>query len=111
MKFKIFLFLVILISACNNKKNPDVSGIAVDTRLHRFDQFLFERVDTSNMQEGIGIMQKEYAFFTNDFFVNILGVPAPHANNNDTSANTSFGELKRFIRLTRPLYDSLVRSK
>src|SRR5689334_11074278 len=107
MKRYFVLALMIFISACKNKKGPDVSGIPVDISIHRFDRFLFEQVDTSNLAPAMSQAQKEYGFFAADFFNNILGLPFPEGKANDSSDHAAFSELKRFLRITRPLYDSL----
>ena len=98
---------IIFSLACNNTEGPDVSGIRVDITIHRFDRFLYEKLDTNNIQHGMAQVQQQFPFFAADFFQNILGLPFPVNGSIDTAATHSFTEIKRFLTLTRPLYDSL----
>ena len=95
--------LIIFLTACNNGKGPDVSGIPVNVKIHRFDRFLYEQLDTSNMPGAMNQMQQQFPFFATDFMNNILGLPMAV----DSGTGTGPAELKRFIRITRPLYDSI----
>jgi hypothetical protein len=52
-------------------------------------------------------MQQSFPFFAADFMQNILGLPFNPVVTADSGSNVTTQELKRFIRLTRPLYDSL----
>ena len=74
MKKIIFaLCAIVLINACNNKKNaPDVSKIAVAVSIERFDKAFFS-LDTNNIVKGLYDLNQKFPFFTNDFTTNILG--------------------------------------
>jgi hypothetical protein len=104
--FFIILFLIVAVCGCNNK-TPDLSGIKVDTRIGRFDQQLFEKTDTNTIQQGARNLLSTYPYFTNDFLVNILGLPPFTPTTTDSALHVTLSELKHFIRVTRPLYDSL----
>src|SRR5687767_7649832 len=103
MKWILIPALIIFVTACNNEKGPDVSGIPVNIKFHRFDRFMYEQLDTSNMPVAMNQMEKQFPFFATDFLRNILGLPMSV----DSSTPYSSAELKRFIRITRPLYDSI----
>ena len=107
MKWMCIPVLLIGFAACNNQEGPDVSGVPVNMKVHRFEQFLFENLDTNNIQSGLEAMKGSYPFFANDFIINILGLPYGPVSNTDTTGEIVSRELKRFIRLTSPLYDSL----
>jgi hypothetical protein len=106
MKLNLILILLIFLAACNNNTGPDVSGVPVDISIHRFDKFLFEKVDTNDMPRAMKSIEQQYPFFADDFFSNILGLPRLEGMAID-STSYSFSEVKRFLKLTRPLYDSL----
>ncbi|MEO6000074.1 MAG: hypothetical protein ABIN89_24765 [Chitinophagaceae bacterium] len=110
LRFKNILFsfvLLLTIAGCNNNSAPDVSAISVNTSIGRFDKLLFEKIDTGSMATGIKELQYAFPYFTNDFINNILGLPIVSASTTDSVANITLSELKRFIKITRPLYDSL----
>jgi hypothetical protein len=106
IKGSVFIILIFVLSACNNGNAPDVSGIKVNLQIRRFDQYLFEKTDTANLATGIKQLTATFPSFTGDFMANILGLPFG-GNLSDSSMARSVSELKRFIRITRPLYDSL----
>src|SRR5687768_5278910 len=107
MKRIITGMLIIFFAACKDNEGPDVSGIAVNINIHRFDRFLFEKLDTNNMVQGLQQMQESFPFFAGDFMQNILGLPFNPAMSPDSGNHVITQELKRFITLSRPLYDSL----
>jgi hypothetical protein len=105
-KNSFFLSAVLLILVgCNNA--PDVSGIKVTTTIGRFDKFMFEKIDTNSIEQSIKNLQSTFPWFTNDFISNILGLTTLSSSTFDSAANVTFSELKHFIHVTRPLYDSL----
>ena len=65
MKWMFIPALVVFLIACGNEKGPDVSGVPVNIKLHRFDRFLYEQLDTSNMPVAITEMEKQFPFFCN----------------------------------------------
>lgn len=100
------IFLLTIVAGCGQRGTPDVSGIQLKIQVARFDKFMFEKTDTSSIQ-GVAGLQAAFPYFADDFITNILGLPAFRAASADSSATITFSELKRFIRITRPLYDSL----
>ncbi len=105
---KTFLSIAVLLTlaGCNNNA-PDVSGIKVVTTVNRFDKFLFEKIDTNSIQQSTKNLQSAFSYFTNDFLSNILGLPALTPSTSDSAVTVTLSELKHFIHVTRPLYDSL----
>ena len=107
---KIFAVLALagcMLAGCRNHNIPDVSRIAVDARIERFDRFLFQQTDTTAAASGFQQLQSAFPYFTNDFVTHILELPPAVAPYTDTASAATFSELKHFIRLTRPIYDSL----
>ena len=64
-----FIFCI----SCNQRKGPDVSAIAVNVKLKRFEQDLFS-LDTNKLQESLQILQQNYPHFLPDFTYGILGL-------------------------------------
>jgi hypothetical protein len=94
-------------AGCKNNHTPDVSNIKVDITIDRFDKFLFEKVDTLSIAKGANDLQAAFPYFTNDFISNILGLRVITPTTTDSAASATLFELKHFIHVTRPLYDSL----
>lgn len=75
MKFSTCLaFIAITFAACNGhqKKGPDLSGIAVNTTIERFDKAYFS-LDSNKLDDGLKSLQQQFPWFTNDFTAHILG--------------------------------------
>ncbi len=107
----IVVYLLFLsITGCKQKNTPDVSGIEVKINIERFDQFMFRKMDTADITRGAAELQSAYPYFTNDFLVYILGLPGLAQSLPNTALHVTRAELKRFITLTTPLYDSLAAS-
>lgn len=106
---KRLLLLIVLtgVISCNENEAPDVSGIPVNVKIERFDQFLFEQLDTTSPGKSFMQMQDAYPVFANDFMVHILGLPPISQPVSDSISGFTFSELQRFIQLTRPVYDSI----
>lgn len=66
--------IMILISSCTGKKNPDVSSVKVDLQLQRFDQDFFA-VDTNHLDQSLQKLHEKYPGFLRDFIFNILALP------------------------------------
>jgi hypothetical protein len=102
---KIFLFLFcvpIFFISCNNKKaSPDVSGIKVDLTVQRFDKDFFG-TDSNTMMTALPSLQNKYPAFLPIFINNILGLGPLQTNN-----RAAFEGAKRFLHLTKPIYDSV----
>lgn len=103
----LFCLLIFLFAGCGQRNVPDVSNIKVNIQIARFDKFMFEKTDTNSMAGSIASLQAAFPYFTNEFIVNILGLPPISRTSSDSSAGITLSELKRFIRVTKPLYDSL----
>lgn len=105
---RLLLFTILTgIIGCNQNGAPDVSEIPVNVKIERFDQFLFEQLDTTSSNKSFGHMQAAYPGFANDFMVHILGLPSISQPVSDSISGFTFSELQRFIQLTRPVYDSI----
>ncbi|MEQ1678158.1 MAG: hypothetical protein ABL876_15740 [Chitinophagaceae bacterium] len=97
MKKIITLLFCISFFACNNKKGiPDVSGIAVEVKLDRFDRDFFA-IDSNNVLPGLNQLNVKYPSLTPIFLESVLGLD---------SASTLPG-VKRFISLSGGLYDTV----
>jgi hypothetical protein len=78
-KIALLLFTVCFFS-CNNKKNiPDVSGIAVDVKLERFDKDFFS-IDSNRLSSGLQQLEDKYPGFYDDYMQGILGVSGVSAD-------------------------------
>ena len=96
-----------LLSGCHRNNTPDVSNIQVTVQTGRFDKYLFSRLDTTDAARGLSGLQSAFPNFTGDFITNILELPPARYPYTDSVSGSTFSELKRFIRYTRPIYDSL----
>ncbi|MBE7173448.1 MAG: hypothetical protein INR73_22940 [Williamsia sp.] len=96
-----------LLAGCHSNNAPDVSGIAVNIKLERFDQFFFQKTDTTTPVRTLSQLQSAFPYFTNDFITNILELPPPAPPYTDSGSAATFRELKLFLRLTQPIYDSV----
>lgn len=103
----LLLVLCRLLPACSGTGAPDVAGIKASAPIGRFDKYLFEETDTLSMVKTVRDLQAAFPYFTNDFISNILGLPTTVASTTDSVAYLSLSELKRFIQVSKPLYDSL----
>src|SRR5580704_6868747 len=94
--------LIFLVLGCSNRTNvPDVSAIPVAINIERFDTAFFA-ADTNNIKLSLYKLTRQFPYFTNDFVVNILGMPPL----NDTSV-TSFIACREFISTYLSLKDSI----
>lgn len=97
MKKIAILLLTVSFFACNNKdKTPDVSGIAVDVKLERFDREFFA-IDSNNVLPGLNQLNEKYPVLTSIFLENVLGLD---------SASTIPG-VRRFLHLSGSLFDTV----
>lgn len=103
----VFFATLLLLAGCHHSNAPDVSGIQVNLQVERFDRFLFSKLDTGNARRAFSQLQSAYPYFADDFITNILSLPTARPPYADSLSAGTFSELKRFIRLTRPLFDSL----
>lgn len=90
------LFIIPLI-ACNNNANvPDVSNIAIDVKLERFDKVFFA-IDSNNIVSGLNGLNEKFPQLTHIFLQNILGLEP---------TNTLPG-VKRFLHQNSSIDDSV----
>jgi hypothetical protein len=102
MKTLIPVLLFLFLLSCKSGKNdPDVSGIAVNSKIERFDQAFF-KLDSNHIRDGLLQLNQEFPYFLNDFTVNILGA-GPLS---DTSVN-SFLICRQFLTSYEPVKDSI----
>ena len=74
-KYLLIVLTGLYLSACDSGvKAPDVSGIKVQLEVQRFEQDFFA-LDTNRLASSLQQLQAKYPGFTNDFVVNILGLP------------------------------------
>lgn len=93
MKKLIFAGLVVVLFGCGgSSKGPDVSKINVTMKTARFDEAFF-RLDTNNLQQGVGQLANQFPQLTPLFIQTIVGASDPSI-------------LSNFIRAYRPTYDS-----
>ena len=84
--------------SCKNKQNiPDVSNIKVDVRVKRFEKDFFS-IDTTHIEASFNKLQQQYGTFVNDYFYNILSIPA--------APDSVIKNVKLFIRDYKPVFDS-----
>lgn len=92
---------LILLFACNNKKNiPDVSNINVPFTVLRFEKDFFA-IDTNHIETSLNGLQKKYGPFLNDFLYNILSLPP--------MPDSAVSNLKLFIHDYQPRYQVVVQ--
>lgn len=65
------LILICCVSACKHKNVPDVSHIAVNVQIDRFDQALY-RLDTNNIQSGLQQLAKAYPTFLPAYIEHVM---------------------------------------
>ena len=84
--------------SCKSKKNiPDVSNIKIDVTVRRFEKDFFS-MDTNHIEASLNQLQQQYGTFVNDYFYNILSLPAV--------PDSVIKNVKLFIRGYKPIYDS-----
>jgi len=97
MKKIAILLLSVSFFACKSKdKTPDVSDIAVDVKLNRFDREFFA-IDSNNVLPGLNQLNEKYPVLTSIFLENVLGLD---------SASTIPG-VRRFLHLSGSLFDTV----
>lgn len=65
------LMLMCCVSACKHKNVPDVSHIAVNVQIDRFDQALY-KLDTNNIQSGLQQLANAYPAFLPAYIEHIM---------------------------------------
>ncbi len=94
---------IILLIACNNKKNiPDVSGIKVNIQIERFDQAFFN-TDTLNLSAELAKLQNQFPDFYTDFMQEILGVSGSATDSNTLKVT------RTFLNGYTPIFDSVAQ--
>jgi gliding motility-associated lipoprotein GldB len=93
-----FFLIVIILSACKDRKQVDVSNIKLSITIERFDQEI-NTLNPQNITQKIPQLQKQYGDFYADYMEQILGV----GRTSDTSyyknlravlSNNDYKELK-----------------
>jgi len=100
---KLFYSLILSIGllACGGgTDHPDVSKIAVDLKVDRFDQAFFQ-MDTNRIPTELNRLNASFPNFYPDFMEQVIGLPAF-----DTSADLK-NNLSFFLTSYAPLYDTL----
>jgi len=103
---KLFCSLILALGliACGDRSDhPDVSKIAVDLKVDRFDQAFFQ-LDTNQIAAELNRLNASYPNFYPDFMEHVIGLPA-----NDTSADVK-NNLAFFLNSYLPLYSTLLAS-
>jgi len=98
MKKIAFFFLIVGLISCNHKKNiPDVSGIAMNLKVERFEKDFFA-MDTNHLSVALDTMQSKYPDFLKNYLYNILVLePKP---------DTVLKYVKSFIKDYHFVYDT-----
>lgn len=79
-KFLLTIMLLAVLSRCSNdRKIPDVSEIAVNLKLERFDADFF-RIDSNHIREGLEGLRAKYPGFYADYMQGLLGVSGDPAD-------------------------------
>jgi hypothetical protein len=92
-----FFFFLTTVIACNNSKDgPDISGINVDLKWHRFDQD-FLSIDTNNIRPGLDRLFAKYPALTNLYLRDVLGLD---------SGMVEAG-IRQFRRMSERLFDTI----
>ncbi|MBD1393056.1 gliding motility lipoprotein GldB [Mucilaginibacter glaciei] len=99
-------YTCLLFTACSHKNKVDVSNIAVDVKIERFDHD-FNQLKTKPITPQIAILQKEYGVFYNDFIERVikLGSTADtnyYKNLRDVFAGTAYSDLKHDVDALYP---------
>jgi len=73
--FQIYLFFLfaLVFTACNRKKEADVSNIRLSLKVERFDQE-FGKLSLQNLKLEAPLLQKKYKPFYNDYIEGMLGL-------------------------------------
>ena len=97
----VFVLILALIAACNNKsKGPDVSNIEIDFKLERFEKDFF-KIDTNNISAGLVLLKNKYPNFYNDYMQSMLGI-------NSADSNETLFVIKEFYKAYKSFNDSLL---
>lgn len=97
-KWSLVAIIVLFVSCGDGKSKPDVSGIAVDVKLQRFEQDFF-KIDTNNVVQGLVGLQKAYPQFYLTFMQDILQLPPTGAE--------ALSVIKTIVSSYRSLNDSI----
>lgn len=88
----------ILLAGCVNKDRVDVDGIKVEIEKKRFEEDFF-KIDTTQLETSLALLQEKYPSFYVDFRDKILGLAAVDS----TQKNDA---IKGFFRDYKNIYDS-----
>ena len=101
MKSLLFIFTIVLFIGCSYNNTPDVSGVNIPLKTHRFEQAFFS-IDSNNIPAGLHQLQQQFPGFTNDFTVNILGA-GPISDSNQVLLKATMAFYQSYL----PVNDSL----
>ncbi len=102
MKKLLFVSIIFLFGSCSqNEGVPDVSSIAINLKIDRFEHDFFD-IDTLNVDNSMQQLYQKYGNFTNIFVNNILGL----SSSKDSIFTTENG-IKLFIKTYKNVYDSV----
>ena len=76
-----YIPLLLCLTACNHKNVPDVSKIAMNVHIERFDQALY-RLDTVNIQPALQKLEKAYPAFLGGYIEHIMNF-GPYADTSE----------------------------
>ncbi|MEO8795650.1 MAG: gliding motility lipoprotein GldB, partial [Daejeonella sp.] len=102
----VFFSISLLLSACSNNKEVDVSKINLKIQIERFDKDLAD-LNPENLNAKVPNLQKKYGIFYEDFMENMLGVGST-ANTNylaslkSVLSNPDYLELKKAVEQKYP---------
>jgi hypothetical protein len=68
---KVLILLILCCGACKHKNVPDVSHIAMEVHIQRFDQELF-KLDTNNIQTSLSQLDARYPHFLPTYIQQIM---------------------------------------
>src|ERR1700748_1367536 len=86
----LFFSISLLLTACGRHKDVDVSNIAVDVKIDRFDKE-FDAMRTKPMAQQAAYLQKKYGIFYRDFVALLL------QNQDVNTQDTAYFQLLRKV--------------
>lgn len=106
--FQIYLFFLIscITLGCNNKKNPDISGIKLSIPIERFDKEL-SSLNPAELAKKTPVLRNKYTWFYNDYMERMISVGTASdtsyfTNLRSVLQNKDYLELKATVEKTFP---------
>ena len=97
LSFWLFMFTAFLSACRSGEAVPDVSDLAAQTVVRRFDQDFFA-LDTNNLPQGLQRLQQQYPQFMTQYLGFVLGI-----NPQDPA---SLDAIRAFLHSYRGIYDT-----